>query len=234
MIGIAWSGGKDSALLLWRAQIRGLNPVAVAVDTGFLSRVALKNIEDVPARLRCELRLVRPAPHVFRDIYADMLPTVPDDPFAMCAACHACIDRHVESALPCDAIIQDGFSPDEAALLPQGHGIAAMTADRKRVFPFLDKGEGYDARVVRTTLAHSNVLSMRRSDPMRTNCRINLLIIHDYWKAHGRNPYGEMFAAQSPANARRMARLIKLAWATGWLQWQARRLRRALTPPARD
>ena len=224
---VAFSGGKDSAYLLWQAMLDGAHPVAVAVDTGFLSNVALKNIEDVPKRLGCELRVVRAAPHVFRDIYADLLDTVPDDPFAVCARCHACIDKYVGSALPCDATIRDGFSPDEVSLLPNGHSVADMEKATGHTYPLLDALH-YNADAIRRALARTGILSMRRSDPMRTNCQINLLIIHDYWKAHGRNPYGEMFAAQSPENAKRMDRLIRLAWATGWLQWQARRLRRRL------
>ena len=218
---VAFSGGKDSALLLWESKRAGKRPLAITVDTGFLSPCGLRNLVAVPARLGVDHLTIRPAPAVFARLYRQMVPTIPHDPFAMCAVCHQKI-ADLTSAFAPGCPIMDGFAPGEEVLIPDS--VAVMQAKTGHEYPLVAR-RNYDLMAVRELLASHGILSMRNSDPLRTNCVLNLVIVHDYYAEHGTNPYAEFFLRSGDRmTLSRMNRVLWFGWHSGYLSWAAKRI----------
>lgn len=73
---VAFSGGKDSTYLLYLLKYTyGLNPIAVTVDTGFMSPYAVNNIHRVVQKMAVPHQFLRPEASLFTTIYRYMLTT---------------------------------------------------------------------------------------------------------------------------------------------------------------
>ena len=83
----------------------------------------------------------------------------------------------------------------------------------------------YDASAVVRAIREAGLKVV--TSPIKTNCVLNMVIIHDYLVAHGTNPYAEFFASQ-PHVLRRLKIMTALAHRSGLLRLWSQRIKRQL------
>jgi hypothetical protein len=81
--------------------------------------------------------------------------------------------------------------------------------------PLCEPGFAYDAEEIIAVIRDAG-LSVETS-PLRTNCRVNAVIVNDNMRKRGVNPYTDLFESQ-PKVARRLKWITTIARATGVLQ----------------
>lgn len=223
-IAVSYSGGKDSIALLLRAKRASHHVLAVTVDTGFLSPAAIANIRRVPDALGIQHVILRDAA-AFRRIYRARVPHIAHSPFMVCWGCHRRIDEMVaDCAQRYDADeTWSGMTEDETTLFAPGQTIADFRRTTGMRTPLCEAP--YDPAVIVREIqaAGLNVVT----SPLRTNCRMNIVIIADYLRAHGINPYARFFVGQ-PAVLRRLNLWTSLAHRTGLLRLWANRIKARL------
>ncbi len=212
-------------MLLLRAVKQGHRVVAISVDTGFLSPAAWDNLRRVPSALGVEQVIVS-RPRAFRKLYRRTIPLIPAQPFAVCAACHAKIDRLVRKVardFGCKEV-WSGMTPDETSLLPPGKTLEDYRRDSGFRAPLWETP--YDPVAV---CAEIRAAGLRvETDPLKTNCAMNYVILHDYYATHRRNPYAEMFASHPWRTRARFNARLWLAYKAGFLLWCRNQIVRAL------
>jgi len=117
---IGFSGGKDSTYLLWKlVHEYGLRPLAVSVNSGFVSKVALQNMTDTLAKLDVAHVVIKPPKVVFARFYKwhVLHHDAPDTPILkrVCGHCSDLIESLVvaEAARRGIPYVLVGLSPDE-------------------------------------------------------------------------------------------------------------------------
>lgn len=228
---VGFSGGKDSAFILHSltselATRADHKPLALTVDTGFLSPVGWRNILEVPGRLGVEHRILRPARGDFVKIYREHLDAVPDAPFQLCAFCTMRMEQEMLRQAEREGIrhVLVGTSIDQLGLVKEWRWTDRI------LHPLLI----WRCRpaMVRAELARRGLLTQRRSSPMTTNCRMNWVIMDRFISARGYNPYLRMFSEQVRlgwASRKRLIALDRLVMAlhcVGYLRHKAKEVLR--------
>lgn len=201
-IGVAYSGGKDSAYALWMAAESGRQVTAITVDTGFLPAVAHRNILSAPAKLGVSQVIVR-KPGLFKAIYRRHVPRIADDPMAICRECHDAIDSEVLACaerIGCTEV-WSGITDDTLAAV--GGGTAREYA-RETGFVAPHAAGDYNAERIARRVRELGLIET--TSPMATNCDLNVVIAHRCMRARRPNPYAAMLSWWQRA----------LIWATYW------------------
>jgi len=116
---VACSGGKDSAYLLYLMKEEyGLKPLAVTVDTGFLSETAKENIAELSKKLSIDHIYIQPEKDIYHSVYRHYLKNYDDTKLIMYTVCRHCTDIMdmlmarvaIEKKIP---VVFVGISPDE-------------------------------------------------------------------------------------------------------------------------
>jgi hypothetical protein len=117
---VGYSGGKDStALLDYLVNELGVNPLAITINTGFMTAIAKQNIKDTLQKIRVEHRLIEEAVSTFTKLYKYLFLTHnSNEIFLTRTVCDYCSDLlHsiiVQQALHYDVpYILFGYSPDQ-------------------------------------------------------------------------------------------------------------------------
>jgi hypothetical protein len=95
---VAYSGGKDSTYLINRIKKEyGLRVIAVSVDTGFLSPVAIDNIKTITEKLDVDHVFIKPKMGFYYKLYRHFFShkTGPDFVHSICYACGCVIEALV-------------------------------------------------------------------------------------------------------------------------------------------
>lgn len=128
---VAFSGGKDSAYLLYILKYEyGLRPLAVTVDTGFLNPNAHDNIARVTKKLHIDHTFIKPNQELFNSLYRYFLNNLAklshgrNVVYDMCALCTHIMDicmlkLAVEKRIP---VLFIGLSPDEIRMVLRIYG----------------------------------------------------------------------------------------------------------------
>jgi len=189
---VGLSGGKDSAWVAYILCKLKLNILCVFVDTGYQSPIALENANMVCDALGVPLLVLSPAVELFNCVYRQALGSTWCNPIkTFCVPCSEIIHNELIVVAGCVGATDIWLGVTEADGVTLGN---RLENDSNSSVQFRQLKSSTSDLTKRHALASMGVLSMKRSSPLKTNCKINWLIISECYRRGIPNPYVQHFA----------------------------------------
>jgi N-acetyl sugar amidotransferase len=196
---IGLSGGVDSSYVAWRVRQLGLRPLAVHVDNGWNSELAVANIENICRELKIDLKTEVLNWPEFRDLQLAFLKA--STPDAEIASDHAIVATMYRTSRSLGVPVIAGYNARTESHMPaawsQGHFDSryiravhrAHGTVQLRTFPMLNWLQGQ--HFVRRLFNILNYISYNKSEAISTVT--NELGWRNYGRKHSESVYTKFF-----------------------------------------